>query len=744
MKFEIDLFEIEVAMEFTTHIAGATKQTKHWDIILADAFEGVNMMSIPYTTLPKSWKGVWRGAQVKGYGDMNTSSNTLIVTTLSLAFPEDPKQFAMFMTCFVGFLGNKSEYLPLRSIKTISPEVIRDVVVKKKLVEDACDLLEQIEQNYANLATFKSIRDTIDRYFARQPPPPRDDMRFVKSTLTSTVIQATAKKLKFIELQNNPYNLDKSLSTSEAFACLFGLSMNVCAKEGVKHILRARIQEHGHTCYLKKLLITRLAADTHFAALKNQAFIQEQMDADESLVHVPFEDTMYTYPRYLYNMERDIAANLARLQMAHDGLCCFTRDRVDEIISQYEQENDCQLHGNQRSAILRILTESNIITITGFPGTGKSTVTSCLVHVIKTISPTATVVMCAPTGKAARRLPGGQGLTIHRLIGLNIETNKAMFHSANPIVADFIIIDECSMMDTGIAWRVLDAIKTGTKVLFLGDVNQLPSVCNGDVLRSIITSGNHIHTVKLTKIFRQMNTGDESGIVSLSKKIIRSQWPLEPYELNNAEVEWIDEDDPVAILAHIKRLYFEDADAAPQILIPCKKTKVGVYEINNLIHDKKFPACPAGFAVGESVICMVNKVTTVKPEKEGDPEEINHELSYYNGDMGIITQISRGKSMVKMLDDPRHINVDNKHLEYSYAKTIHKSQGSEYNNVIVVLHSSHGIMLNKQLFYTAVTRTKRRLVIISSQTALLKAITQSGVKRHTLLPYFIDKEFTRD
>ena len=732
-------------MEFNTHIAGATKQTKHWDIVLADAFEGVNMMSIPYTMLPKSWKGVWRGSQVKGYGDMNASSNTLIVTTLSLAFPTDSKQFAMFMTCFVGFLGNKSEYLSLRSVKTISPEVIRDVVVKKKLVEDACDLLEQVEQNYANLATFKSIRDTIDAYFARQPPPPRDDVRFVKSTLTSTVIQATAKKLKFMELQNNPYHLDKSLGTSEAFACLFGLPANTCAKEGVKHILRARIHEHGHTCYPKKLLIARLAADSHFAALKNQAaFIEEHVNADTDLVHVPFENTIYTYPRYLYNMERDIAANLARLQMSHEGIS-VTRDRVDEIINQYEQDHDCQLHGNQRSAIVRILTESNVITITGFPGTGKSTVTSCLVHVIKTLDSTATVVMCAPTGKAARRLPGGQGLTIHRLIGLNIETNKVMYHSANSIIADFIIIDECSMMDTGIAWRILDAIKTGTKVLFLGDVNQLPSVCNGDVLRSIITSGGHIHTVKLTKIFRQMNTGDESGIVSLSKKIIRSQWPLELHELNNAEVEWIDEDDPGAILAHIKRLYFENADAAPQILIPCKKTKVGVHEINNLIHDRKFPACPGGFAVGENVICMINKVAiNSKPEIEGEPEEINHELSYYNGDMGVITSTTRGKSMVQMLDDPRHINIDNKHLEYSYAKTIHKSQGSEYNRVIVVLHSSHGIMLNKQLFYTAVTRTKRRLVIIAGQAALLKAITQSGVKRFTLLPHFIDKEFSRD
>jgi RecD/TraA family predicted helicase len=726
-------------MEFTTHIAGATKQTKHWDIVLADAFEGVNMMSIPYTMLPKSWKGVWRGAQVKGYGDMNAASNTLIVTTLSLSIPTDPKQLAMFMTSFVGFLGNKSEYLPLRSIKTLSPQVIREIVVKKKLVEDACDLLEQVQQNYENLATFKSIKDAMDKYFAQQPPPPSDDVRFVKSTLTSTVIQATAKKLKFIELQNNPYHLDKSLGTSEAFACLFGLSIDVCAREGVKHILRARIQEHGHTCYPKKLLIARLAADSHFAALKNLTFIENQVDTDEEVVHVPFETT-YTYLRYLYNMERDIARNLVRLQMAqgHNS----TRDRVDEIISQYEQEHDCQLHGNQRSAILRVLTDSNVITITGFPGTGKSTVTSCLVHVIKTIDPTAVVVMCAPTGKAARRLPGGQGITIHRLIGLNIETNKTVFHSANPIPADFIIIDECSMMDTCIAWRILDAIKTGTKVLFLGDVNQLPSVCNGDVLRSIITSGGHIHTVKLTKIFRQMNSGDESGIVSLSKKIIRSQWPLEPYELNNAEVEWIDEDDPEAILAHIKRLYFDDTP--PQILIPCKKTKVGVHEINNIIHDEKFPACPGGVAVGESVICTVNKVTTVKPEEEGVPEEIDHELSYYNGDMGIITQISRGKSMVRMLDDPRHINIENKHLEYSYAKTIHKSQGSEYNNVIVVLHTSHGIMLNKQLFYTAVTRTKRRLVIIAGQAALLKAITQSGVKRFTLLPHFIDKEFSRD
>lgn len=743
MKFELALFEIHIlGMEFTTHIAGATKQTKHWDIILADAFEGVNMMSIPYTTLPKSWKGIWRGAQVKGYGDMNAASNTLIVTTLSLAFPTDPKQLAMFMTSFVAFLGNKSEYLPLRSIKTLSPAIIRDVVVKKKLVEDACELLEQVQQNYENLATFKSIKDAIDKYYAQQPPPPRDDVRFVKSTLTSTVIQATAKKLKFMELQNNPYHLDKSLGTSEAFACLFGLSINICAREGVKHILRARIQEHGHTCYPKKLLIARLAADSHFAALKNQAFIQEQIDADEELVHVPLETT-YTYLRYLYHMERDIARNLVRLQMALGT--SSTRDRVDEIISQYEQEHDCQLHGNQRSAILRILTDSNVITITGFPGTGKSTVTSCLVHVIKTIDPTAVVVMCAPTGKAARRLPGGQGITIHRLIGLNIETNKAIFNSANPIVADFIIIDECSMMDTGIAWRILDAIKTGTKVLFLGDVNQLPSVCNGDVLRSIITSGGHIHTVKLTKIFRQMNSGDESGIVSLSKKIIRSQWPLESYELNNAEVEWIDEEDPEAILAHIKRLYFsKHEEPPPQILIPCKKTKVGVYEINNLIHDEKFPAYPGGFAVGESVMCMVNKVTTVKPEEEGDPEEIDHELSYYNGDMGIITQTSRGKSMVRMLDDPRHISIENKHLEYSYAKTIHKSQGSEYNNVIVVLHSSHGIMLNKQLFYTSVTRTKRRLVIIAGQAALLKAITQSGVKRFTLLPHFIDKEFTRD
>jgi ATP-dependent exoDNAse (exonuclease V) alpha subunit len=171
-----------------------------------------------------------------------------------------------------------------------------------------------------------------------------------------------------------------------------------------------------------------------------------------------------------------------------------------------------------------------------------------------------------------------------------------------------------------------------------------------------------------------------------------------------------------------------------------------------MIHEAKFPDLPPyqPFAVGEKVLCTVNHVVTIPKNEDEDKdedkrrkelEEINHELSYYNGDMGEITTTTRGKSKVQMIDDSRHIAIDHKHLEYSYAKTIHKSQGSEYNNVLIVLHNSHGIMLNKQLFYTAVTRAKKHLTIIASKPTLLKAITQCGVRRYTFLNMFIERAF---
>ena len=738
-------------MEFITHIESAIKQQKHWDIVINTALFDVNLMQIPYTTLPKSWKGVWKGAHVKGYGDINTATNTLIVTSISLAIPTEAKQFTKYMAAFVGHLGHKSDFRPLCSLPItpgLTESSIRNTVKSRKAAADACDLLKNIHENYANLTNFKHIKDALDTYLSQSPLPP--DHRFVKSTLSSNVIQATCKKLAFAELQSNPYHLDKNLSASEAYACLFNVPRRIRAVEGIKFILRARINEHGHTCYPTRLLVARLTSDTYFDDLKDQGYIAERIEADPDLVNIMVENTMFTYLAYLYNKENEIAENLARVQQAPPSIPHLIQEEVIGFIADYENRNMRSLHGNQKSAVVRLLTDANIVTVTGFPGTGKSTITACLEYIVRHIDPMAIIVMCAPTGKAARRLPGGQGQTIHRLIGLNIENNTAHFDKNKPIPASLIIVDECSMLDTAIAHKLFEAIKSGTKVLLLGDVNQLPSVRNGDVLRSIITSGDHIHTVKLTKIFRQMNTGDESGIISLSKKIIRSQWPLEPSELNNSEVEWIDEDDPEVIMDHIKRIYFEAPHDAAQILLPCKKTKVGVFAINEMIHLVKFPDLPSHqpFTVGERVLCTVNQVVTVpKPEPTMDDidieqeviEEIDHDLSYYNGDMGEITETSRGKSKVKMMDDARHIAIDNKHLEYSYAKTIHKSQGSEYNTVLVVLHSSHGIMLNKQLFYTAVTRAKKRLIIIASTPTLLKAITQTGVRRYTFLNMFIGR-----
>jgi RecD/TraA family predicted helicase len=737
-------------MEFVTHIESAIKQQNQWDIVINTPVFGVNLMNIPYSTLPKSWKGVWKGAYVKGYGDVNSTTNSLIVTSLSLGIPKDPAQFAKYIAAFVSHLGNKNDFRPLCALPVtpgLTQTVIRNTVKTNKSAEDACELLECILENYANLANFKHIKDALDVYLSQTPPPP--DHRFVKATLTSNVIQATCKKLAFAELQSNPYHLDKSMSASEAYACLFNVPRRVRAVECIKFILRARINEHGHTCYPTNLLITRLTTDTYFDDLKDQPYIEDQVKNDPDLVHIVVENTTFTYPTYLYNKEIEIAKHLVRIQRSTSLIPNLPQAEVTAVITEYEKRNNHTLHGNQKSAIIRLLTDDNMVTVTGFPGTGKSTITSCLEYIVKTLAPSTVIVMCAPTGKAARRLPGGQGLTIHRLIGLNIENNTVHFDQKNPIPASLIIIDEGSMMDTTIAHRLFAAIKSGTKVLLLGDVNQLPSVCHGDILRSIITSGQDIHTVKLTKIFRQMNTGDESGIISLSKKIIRSQWPLEQSELQNAEVEWFDEEDPEVIMTLIQRIYSE---GAPQILLPCKKTKVGVFAINAMIHEAKFPDLPPyqPFAVGEKVLCTVNHVVTIPKNEDEDKdedkrrkelEEINHELSYYNGDMGEITTTTRGKSKVQMIDDSRHIAIDHKHLEYSYAKTIHKSQGSEYNNVLIVLHNSHGIMLNKQLFYTAVTRAKKHLTIIASKPTLLKAITQCGVRRYTFLNMFIERAF---
>lgn len=487
---------------------------------------------------------------------------------------------------------------------------------------------------------------------------------------------------------------------------------------------------NGHCCIPEMALVDKTAK---ILQVNNQiifTILKERIDIGSLNTEVVGGETLI-YPPYLYYAEKKVATRLLQLQQATEPL---SEDNLSLFIKVWEKDNQIQLAQKQKEAIKACL-HHGVLVLTGGPGTGKTTVIKGILSILKAQG--LKIRLAAPTGRAAKRLSettGQKALTIHRLLEANNlaqDDNLQLGFSKDiddQLDADVIILDEVSMVDIVLMHHFLNAVPDGCRIILVGDTDQLPAVGPGSVLKDIIRS-QKVPAIRLDEIFRQAQTSmiiQNAHIINAGRlPDLRKQYSdFVFYELN----------DDTSITQKIldlctKDLPHEGFDVLKdvQILSPMHRFLCGVENLNLMLQEQLNPKknqdelkySSQTFRVGDKVMHIRN----------------NYQKNVFNGDIGFIQDVNNKKLTVDYFD---HIVTYEKNelneLTLAYASSVHKSQGSEYKVVIIPLSTSHYIMLQRNLLYTAITRAKQKVIIIGSKKALMTAIQSNRTqKRYTLL-----------
>ncbi|MCL2377245.1 MAG: ATP-dependent RecD-like DNA helicase [Defluviitaleaceae bacterium] len=510
---------------------------------------------------------------------------------------------------------------------------------------------------------------------------------------------------------------------------------------GIKHVLSNALGE-GHVYLPKEELVAhgRGLLELDETDIENQ-LVEMMMEGDikqEKIQRDEAHDETVVYLAAYYHAEIYVARRLLELNAAVVKLDVDVESGIQEV----ENESGVTLADLQRTAVKEALTRGAMV-ITGGPGTGKTTTIKTIIRIMEKID--KKLVLCAPTGRAAKRMSEATGMpasTIHRLLGIYSPDNAKTLLREQPdeeamIQEDCVIVDESSMVDIMLMFRLLRNIRPGTRLVLVGDVNQLPSVGAGNVLRDIINSGK-MKTVYLDEIFRQSR---QSAIVMNAHRINEGVYPV--LNEKTSDFFFIGESDINKMISTIsdlaaKRLpNFMGVDAIRdiQVLTPQRKSAAGVANLNVVLQNALNPASrakaekPMGsfvFRQGDKVMQIKNNYTTQWVVVNDMGAIVEDGCGVFNGDEGIIESIDDGvRKMRVRFDDDRLVDYEFGHLDelvLAYAITIHKSQGSEYDVVILPIHSGPPMLLNRNLLYTAITRAKKLVVIVGIANTLYRMV----------------------
>ncbi len=488
---------------------------------------------------------------------------------------------------------------------------------------------------------------------------------------------------------------------------------------GAVHLLEQASARDGHMFVRRPLLRQRTQKLLASNAGREDAAIDEL--CRQRRLHAVDEAI---FLRRLENAERTVAERLrALLAEAAEPLPVD----VELAISKFEERERIVLAEAQRQT-LREMVASKVMVLTGGPGTGKTTLTKGIVYVASLAG--LTVALAAPTGRAAKRLAEAtevEAKTVHRLLGF---TGEVFQHDENdPLEADLLVIDEASMLDAPLAAHLLRALQDAARLVIVGDVDQLPSVGPGRVLGDLIESGA-MPVVRLTEIFRQ---AQKSLIVVNAHRVIHGQLPQRG-EPDEADFFAAHRPDPAAALAEVTDLVARRITARygfeplrdVQVLAPMRRGLLGVENLNVALQERLNPRGETRkwsrrLRSGDRVMQTTN----------------NYELEVFNGEIGTVVGFHSEDRKVLVDLEGRVVDYPTQNLEeleLAYAVTIHKSQGSEFPCVVIVLHDQHRIMLQRNLFYTAITRGKQLVLVVGTRQAVATAVrTETTQRRETLL-----------
>jgi exodeoxyribonuclease V alpha subunit len=558
-------------------------------------------------------------------------------------------------------------------------------------------------------------------------------------------------------VRDNPYRLAEEVfgigfRTADTIARSIGLPAQAPRRleAGLIHALVEASEAGGHV-YLPRGELVRRAAELLEVEPEPLEHAIDELDRRGLVRAEPLpgneDGGAPAQPVYLAGLYADETAAAALLGVVLAAGDAATRLDVEAELKRFEAEWGLALAVPQRAAVTRALT-GNALVITGGPGTGKTTIINAIVRILEGVGDR--VLLCAPTGRAAKRMEvatGRPAKTIHRLLEFNPRRGEFDRNGARRLEADLIIVDEMSMVDLPLFGHLLKAIPPGCRLVLVGDVDQLPSVGPGSVLRDLIRSGS-LETAALTEIFRQ---AEASQIVVNAHLVNHGRLPQgagsadapahpqpgEPASLlaGAGDFHFIAREEPEAILDTVKRLVSReiprllgvDAREGIQVLTPMHKGLLGTVSLNaelqGLLNPRGEQVGRAGrlFRAGDKVMQIRN----------------NYELEVFNGDLGRIDEADAEAQEVTVLFDGRPVvysYADLDELVLGYACSIHKSQGSEYPAVVIPLHTQHYVLLQRNLLYTAITRGRRLVVIVGSRKAAAIAVRNVGVReRHTRL-----------
>lgn len=588
--------------------------------------------------------------------------------------------------------------------------------------------------------------------------------KFGISASNSKKVYETFGKDAIAEIEANPYMLldityGVDFKKIDKMALDLGLANNDAKRveSAIKYSL-ALASNNGNTCVEKQNLIT---------------FVQNLLNVDDKYIEtcminlkaqakIEIEDTEgieWVYLNTFYVCEKNIANKLITLKLAKN----IKRIKdFDKKFAQEENSIDIVLSDKQREAIKSVNT-NNVCVITGGPGTGKTTIIKFVIELFKNEG--KKVVLCAPTGRAAKRMSeatGEEAATIHRLLCLT-KTDETLGmeridYQIEPIDCDVLIIDEASMVDVFLMNYILKGLYIGTKLVLVGDINQLPSVGPGNVLKDIINSGV-IETIELNEIFRQ---AAQSQIITNAHKVNNGEdflnIPKDEIENKLQDFFFINEtstnkmiEDVVSLCSgRLKKYGNYDFFKDIQVLTPTKKGKLGTKELNIELQNALNPSINSAKDIsqipqkkhGDRTFFVGDKVMQIKNNYDIYWERNHKEdgTGIFNGELGTVTKIDDITKQVEVkFDDDKtawYEYSELEQLEHSYSITIHKSQGSEFNVVILCLPQAAPMLLTRNLLYTGITRAKKLLIVLGTRKTIEYMIQNTETKkRNTGLEY---------